>query len=50
MRVLAWTRTRRPEYAGDGVEFVPLDTLLAESGVVSLHCPSTQVVGQAALR
>ena len=41
MRVLAWTRTRRPEYAGDGVEFVPLDTLLAESDVVSLHCPAT---------
>ena len=31
MRVLAWTRTRRPEYAGDGVEFVPLDTQIGRA-------------------
>ncbi len=41
MRVLVWTRTVRPEYAADGVTFVGLDTLLAESDVVSLHCPAT---------
>ena len=34
MRVLAWNRTPR---AAPGVEFVPLDHLLAESHVVSLH-------------
>jgi len=34
MRVLAWNRTPR---AAEGVEFVPLDRLLAESHVVSLH-------------
>ncbi len=34
MRVLAWNRTRKPT---PGAHFVPLDTLLAESDVVSLH-------------
>lgn len=34
MRVLAWNRTPRQ---APGVEFVPLDRLLAESHVVSLH-------------
>jgi D-3-phosphoglycerate dehydrogenase / 2-oxoglutarate reductase len=34
MRVLAWNRTPKP---APGVSFVPLDTLLAESDVVSLH-------------
>ena len=41
MRVLACTRTVRPEYEADGVEFVPWDTLLRRSDVVSLHCPAT---------
>ena len=41
MKVLACTRTVRPEYAADGVEFVDLDTLLARSDVLSLHCPAT---------
>ena len=34
MRVLAWNRTDK---SAPGVTFVPLDTLLAESHVVSLH-------------
>lgn len=34
MRVLAWNRTPK---SFDGVDFVPLDRLLAESHVVSLH-------------
>jgi D-3-phosphoglycerate dehydrogenase len=34
MKVLAWNRTPR---AAEGVEFVPLERLLAESHVVSLH-------------
>ena len=41
MRVLVCTRTVRPEYADHGVEFVDLDTLLASSDVLSLHCPAT---------
>ncbi|MBQ7859996.1 MAG: D-2-hydroxyacid dehydrogenase [Faecalibacterium sp.] len=41
MRVLAATRTLRPEYAADGVEFVSLDELLQRSDVVSLHAPAT---------
>ena len=34
MRVLAWNRSPRQ---ADGVDFVPLERLLAESGVVSMH-------------
>lgn len=41
MKVLVCTRTLRPEYAEDGVEFVDVDTLLARSDVLSLHCPAT---------
>ncbi len=41
MRVLVCTRTVRPEYSADGVEFVEFDTLLRESDVLSLHCPAT---------
>ena len=41
MRVLVCTRTVRPEYSADGVEFVEFDTLLRESDVLSRHCPST---------
>ena len=39
MRVLAWNRTAR---TAPGVEFVDLDTLLAESHVVSLHLLLTE--------
>ena len=41
MEVLVCTRTVRPEYAADGVEFVDFDTLLTRSDVLSLHCPAT---------
>ena len=41
MDVLVCTRTVRPEYAADGVEFVDFDALLARSDVLSLHCPAT---------
>lgn len=34
MKVLAYSRTHRPEYS-----YVDLDTLLTDSDVISLHCP-----------
>ncbi len=36
MRVLAYDAFPKPQ---DGIEFVPIDTLLTESDVISLHCP-----------
>ena len=36
MRVIAHSRSRRP---GVDAEYVDLDTLLAQSDVISLHCP-----------
>ena len=41
VELLVCTRTARPEYDADGVEFVDFDTLLARSDVLSLHCPAT---------
>ena len=38
MRILAYTRTAKPEYA-HLAEYVELDTLLAQSDIVTLHCP-----------
>ena len=40
-RVLAYSRTVKPELASEGVEYVDLDTLLAQSDFVSLHVPMT---------
>ena len=38
MKVLAYSRSRRPE--GEKIaEYVDLDTLLARSDIISLHCP-----------
>lgn len=36
MRVIAYSRSRRP---GVNTEYVDLDTLFAQSDVISLHCP-----------
>ena len=41
MQVLVNTRTVRPEYASDGVTFLPLDELLSSSDIVTLHCIAT---------
>lgn len=45
MRVLAYNRSRCPEGEALG-EYVNLDTLLAQSDVVSLHCPLTEQTAQ----
>lgn len=52
MRVLAYSRSRRAE--GEAIaKYVDLDTLLAESDVVSLHCPlfpeTTNLIDAAAI-
>src|SRR5690606_25102769 len=42
MRVLAWSRTRRPLGPLEGhVTWAPLETVLAESDFVSVHVPRT---------
>ena len=40
-RYWSTTRTVRPEYASDGVTFLPLDELLSSSDIVTLHCIAT---------
>ena len=45
-RVLAYSRTVKPELASEGVEYVDLDTLLAQSDFVSLHVPMTAATAQ----
>ena len=40
LRILAQSRTR-PDRLPAGIEFVPLETLLRQSDIVSLHCPLT---------
>lgn len=40
-RVVAWSRTQRPEVKALGVEYMPLDDLLRHSDIVSLHVPLT---------
>lgn len=39
MKVLAYDAFKRPELESDTCKYVDLDTLLAESDVISLHCP-----------
>jgi D-3-phosphoglycerate dehydrogenase len=38
-KVIAWSRTERPEVRAMGVEYMPLDDLLRQSDIVSLHVP-----------
>lgn len=39
-KVVAYSRTRRPEVEAMGVKYVDLETLLRESDIVSLHVPN----------
>ncbi len=41
-RVLGYSRSRRQEALEAGVEYVPLETLLEESDIVTLHTPLTE--------
>lgn len=41
MRVLAYDKYPNDEMRGEGVEYVSLEELLAQSDLVSLHCPLT---------
>ncbi len=38
-KVIAWSRSERPEVKALGVEYMPLETLLQQSDIVSLHVP-----------
>ena len=38
-KVIAWSRTERPEVKDMGVKYMPLETLLQQSDIVSLHVP-----------
>lgn len=40
-RVVAWSRTRRPEVEQMGVGYMKLDELMKQSDIVSLHVPMT---------
>ena len=38
-KVIAWSRTERPEVKALGVEYMPMEALLQQSDIVSLHVP-----------
>ena len=38
-KVIAWSRTERPEVKAMGISYMPLDDLLRQSDIVSLHVP-----------
>ena len=38
-KVIAWSRTERPEVKAMGVKYMPLEALLQQSDIVSLHVP-----------
>jgi D-3-phosphoglycerate dehydrogenase len=40
-RVIAYSRSESGEAKRIGVEYVPLDTLIGDSDIISLHVPST---------
>lgn len=38
-KVIAWSRSERPEVKALGVEYLPLETLLQRSDIITLHVP-----------
>jgi len=40
-KVIAWSRTQKPEVTAMGITYVPLDELMRTSDIVSLHVPLT---------
>jgi len=40
-RVIAWSRTEKPEVKAMGIAYVPLDELMRASDIISLHVPLT---------
>lgn len=42
MKIVYYSRTEKPELEKEGYRYMPMDELLAESDVVSLHCPLTE--------
>ncbi|MBR3467744.1 MAG: hypothetical protein IKH15_11065 [Bacteroidales bacterium] len=40
-RVIAWSRTEKPEVKAMGIPYVPLDELMRTSDIISLHVPLT---------
>ena len=53
-RVAAYSRTEKSEIAARGVAYLPLDALLAQSDIVTLHVPATpetrHLIGERELR
>lgn len=49
-KVLAFSRTKRPEVEALGVDYVSLDTLMSQSDIVTLHVPlnkeTTHIIGR----
>lgn len=39
MKIVAYSRTRKPEFESEHLKFVDFDTLLSEADIISLHCP-----------
>lgn len=42
MKVLVWSRTKKPEYENERLIFVPLDELYRKADVISVHVPLTK--------
>lgn len=41
-KVVAWSRTQREELSGMGIQYLPLEDLMRQADIVSLHLPLTE--------